>query len=222
MVVDLSVGWKMSDWNSRGECLFQKGLDSNNYVYVNIPKNASSWIKEQFNGKEHNYINNPIDATYVVALRDPVSRWISGAAQAFSGCPPDNPHFFLSIGFNAIFDHIVFDEHTAPQTMFLDKIDYNQTVWFNCDYFLTENWNSWANNKIVPMATEFKLYADSENLYNISALSRVKQVNAWQQQKIIDMLTNHLNTCPLHLRQLKEFYADDYKLIQSVKFYDPR
>ena len=222
MVVDLSVGWKMSDWTSRGTCLFQKGLDSNNYAYVNIPKNASSWIKEQFNGTEHNYINDPIDATYVVALRDPVSRWISGAAQAFSGCPPENPHFFLSIGFNAIFDHMVFDEHTAPQIMFLDKIDYNQTVWFNCDSFLNENWNDWANNRIIPMATESKLYADSENPYNISALSRVKQANAWQQQKIVDILTNHLNTCPLHLGQLKEFYADDYKLIQSVKFYDPK
>jgi hypothetical protein len=230
MVVDLSCGWKMSDWQDRGRSWLTYGKDNQNYSYINIPKCASTWMKDQFGGQEHNYINNPVECEYVVVLRDPVERWISGAAQAFVGCSPENPHFFLNLGFNAIFDHMVFDEHTAPQKMFLDQIDYNKTVWFDCNSNLIKNYQSWADDKIIS-ATQL-LYKDQANPYNISALSSANQfpgwydkstvVTGWTQQQIIDVLTNHLNTCPSHLRQLQEFYADDYQLRESVKFYAAR
>ena len=231
MIVDFSTGWKMSEWKHRGECLLRQNLDCN-YIYVNIPKNASSWAKIQFNGRPHNYISDPVDGQYVVILRDPVTRWISGAAQAFSGCSPQSPHFFLNIGFNAIFDHVVFDEHTAPQTMFLDEINHDRTVWFNCDSGITENWNSWiiANNLVQQLTISTRDV--NKNSYNISALAMPQSFyewpsgeslhTGWTQQQIIDTLTDHLNTCPIHLEQLKNFYKKDYELIQSIRFYDAR
>jgi hypothetical protein len=231
MIVDFSAGWQMSEWKYRGECFLQQNC-GNNYIYVNIPKNASSWAKIQFSGRPHNYISDPIDATFIVLLRDPVSRWISGAAQVFVGCSTENPNFFLNIGFNAIFDHIVFDEHTALQTMFLDKINYDQTVWFNCDSTLPKNWKSWASDRFDPV-TKRSEQDTNKNPYNISALGQANKfvewpdgtqqiVTGWTQQQIIDTLTDHLNTCPMHLEQLKNFYKKDYELIQSIRFYDAR
>ena len=228
----LSLGWKITDWNGRGKGIHHFGVNNKNYIYINIPKNASTWMKDKFNGNNINYIKDPIDdATYVVVLKDPIDRWISGAAQAFVGCSPENPHFFLNIGFNDIFDHIVFDEHTAPQTMFLDNIDHARTVWFNCDNFLSETWNHWAVDKIVPRK-QSKWHTDIYNPYNISALGKANQfpgwydksktVVGWTQQQIKDMLTEHLNTCPTHMAHLKEYYKIDYDLIESVKFYDAR
>jgi hypothetical protein len=231
MIVDFSTGWKMSEWKHRGECFLHQTL-GNNYTYINIPKNASSWMKKYFNGREYNYINNPIDSTFVVVLRDPISRWVSGAAQVFAGCSPESPHFFLNIGFNLIFDHIVFDEHTAPQTMFLDKINYDQTVWFNCDSTLTKNWKSWASDRLIAPGKR-SAQDTTTNPHNISALGQANKfvkwpdgtqqtVTGWTQQQIIDTLTDHLNTCPMHLEQLKNFYTKDYELIQSIRFYDAR
>jgi hypothetical protein len=241
VIVDFSTGWKPSDWKNRGACFLQQNC-GNNYIYVNIPKNASSWMKEKFNRREYNYINDPIDATFIVVLRDPVSRWISGAAQAFVGCSPQSPYFFLNIGFNAIFDHVVIDEHTAPQTMFLDEINHDRTVWFNCDPNLIKNWKSWSSKKIVPVPNRLSVWKQfsnrlklsaTKNPYNISALGKANKffewpdgtqqtVTGWTQQQIIDTLTDHLNTCPMHLEQLKNFYKKDYELIQSIRFYDAR
>jgi hypothetical protein len=72
----------------------------------------------------------------------------------------------------------------------------------------------------------------NKNSYNISALAMPQLFHewpsgeslhtGWTQQQIIDTLTDHLNTCPVHLEQLKNFYTKDYELIQSIRFYDAR
>jgi hypothetical protein len=233
MQIDLTDCWKVQDFSEQGRSILHMGIDARPYVYVNIPKNASSWLKAQIDGPYFNYITDSRpESIYVVALRDPIERWISGAAQSFVGCSPENPWFFLNLGFNAIFDHVVFDEHTAPQKLFLTNIDFDKVVWFNCDKNLDTNWNDWAKDKIIPRTSNTDWWAEPTNPYNISALGKAnffpaqhdesKNITGWTQQRIIDMLREHLNTCPEHVEQLKWYYRECYELIDSVKFYKAR
>jgi hypothetical protein len=235
MQIDLTDCWKVQDFGEQGRSILHMGIDARPYVYVNIPKNASSWLKTQIDGVLFNYINQHVaaDATYIVALRDPVERWLAGAAQSFVGCSPENEWFFLNLGFNAIFDHVVFDEHTAPQSTFLSKIDFKKVVWFKCSSNLETNWNHWAKDKIVPAVMHTGRWDNPDNPYNISSKGLVPEqfpsrkdntttVSGWSQRKIHTMLRKHLTACPDHLEQLKWYYRECYELIDSVKFYKAR
>jgi hypothetical protein len=237
MMVDLThmeQRWRAERASDHGRSILHMGVDNRPYVYVNIPKNASSWLKDQIDGTLFNYVTDSIpDSTYIIVLRDPIERWISGAAQSFIGCSTEDDYFFLNIGFNAIFDQILFDEHTAPQKAFLKDINFENVVWFRCDENLDTNWNNWAKDKITTATVHNGRWHNEDNPYNVSSKGltpnqfpsqqdKSKNVAGWTQQRITNVLREHLNTCPKHVEQLKWYYRKCYKLINSVKFYEAR
>ena len=65
-----------------GECM---SLPDNDLMYVNIPKNASSWTKPNlldWKWENYNYhTDNLYHKTAIIVLRDPVERWLSGIAE---------------------------------------------------------------------------------------------------------------------------------------------
>ena len=199
------------------------------FVYVNIPKNASCWLKENFGGYEYNFVTNSwigdvnsavtkkyalqAPKTYVVALRDPVQRWQSGFAQCWYGSDPAHPGFYRNQGWDSIFSQVVFDEHTAPQHVFLEGIDFANTVWFGCDQWLTVNFGQWL--KTYFHSTVRGLDQDPCNVYNVSARGPVHHTTGLSQQEIITEVAAVLDMHPEYVERLREFYQQDYALISN-------
>ena len=82
MLIDSGLG---ELWESRGHIQGQcmSHADSQ-YMYINIPKNASSWTKPNLldhSWEFYNYRTDNLDKQALVVLRDPVDRWISGIAE---------------------------------------------------------------------------------------------------------------------------------------------
>ena len=239
------VGWQIDNYVETGESWISYDKSGNSYVYINIPKNASSWMMHAFvrtlRGFDYNFITNKMSdptleyqqsdrnypvPTYIVILRDPVSRWLSGASQPFFNCEPDNPCFFMNYTNEQLFDQVVFDEHTAPQTLFLKHIDLSRGVFFDCNSDLKRNFAHWAQDKFD---IDLKMLDDRGS--NISANNQRKtfpsssgngEIVGWSQQEVINELQSRLDSNPQYVQRLKEFYANDYNLRESVNFYVSR
>jgi len=235
------TGWKLSDFKQNDTSWIQHDDKTNtNYIYINIPKNASSWMKNNFGGWFYNFrtnkfdqilppevedlLKNPNPPVYVIILRDPIERWLSGAAQAFFECSPDDPGFFMNYSNDLIFNTIVFDEHTAPQTIFLKDVDLSRVVWFDCTDDLTDQIVTWSQDKFAIDPKPTSHY--KENAYKISKLNIPQRLDInplnWTMIQCIDALKHRLFSDPKHVKKLKEFYKDDYALRESIKFYGTR
>ena len=247
------TGWQLSDFKQNETSWIRyDSITNTNYIYVNIPKNASSWMKNNFGGWFYNFrtnkfyqnvplsdseiesiLKNSKPPVYVIILRDPIDRWLSGAAQVFFECPPDDPEFFMNYSDNLIFNTVVFDEHTAPQTLFLKDIDLSRVVWFDCTDNLSDQLVEWSQNKFNINPKPASDY--DENVYKISKLNKLQHLDNtplrlnwtdnssnWTMMQCIDALKHRLFSKPEHVKKLKEFYKDDYTLRESVKFYGTR
>lgn len=189
------------------------------HCYINIPKNASSSLRETFKdtGWKHMHLgmNMAIDSTIVV-LRDPIERWISGIAQHITsnvlGENFGSTHYLEqdnTLVQRLIFDQIVFDDHTEQQTWFLEPFNLENAVFFYCNENLSKNLDHYFS----------KL---DTNFY----LSSKPHVNVSQQQFDNANLVEHFRKIVYnnneYRNQLQSFFVRDYDLIHSVKFYDPR
>jgi hypothetical protein len=233
-------GWQLSEFKQNTSSWVRYDyITKINYIYVNIPKNASSWMRNNFGGHSYNFRNNtlvnylpgdsehefilqnPTPPTYVLILRDPISRWLSGSAQAFFNCPPDSLDFFMNWSDELIFNTIAFDEHTAPQTMFLKDVDLSQVVWFDCTDNLADQLAEWSQGKfnITPIPASDYKYND----YKISKLDKpqgpLSNPLNWTPMQCIDALQHRLYSSLKHIEKVKNFYKTDYELRESVKFY---
>jgi len=254
MMNETWTGWQLSDFTQNDTSWIRHDKTTNtNYIYINIPKNASSWMKNNFGGWFYNFRTKQFNQTvlpdadpeiesilqnlkppvYIIILRDPIDRWLSGSAQVFFECPPNDPEFFMNYSDNLIFNTIVFDEHTAPQTMFLKNVDLSQAVWFDCTDNLTDQLVAWSQDKFNIDPKPASAY--EENVYKISKLNIpqrldniplrfnwIDNLSNWTMMQCIDALKHRLFSNPEHLKKLKEFYKDDYALRESVKFYGTR
>lgn len=188
--------------------------ESTDYAYIPIPKNASSYLKYFFEfgwdwKYNFNYYENS-NKKFLVLLRDPVSRWLAGVVEYFYR---EHPNMVIKgeTFLNFIFERIVFDEHNFPQVNFLHGLESEKLIIFkfddnidsNIEKFVTSSFNdpSWSTRKLT-------LIFDK----NESAQVKIKKTN-------IDILKLHLKTNPKYLHALKEFYKEDYNLINSVNYY---
>lgn len=205
-------------------------------IYVNIPKNASSWAKHHTTGHLFNYhtktFYQDIDASgwtehlnhdqYVVILREPINRWITGLAHYLQGWDPTAPLHINNVDWNMIFDTVVFDSHTHPQSDFIKGIDHSKIIWLRCDDNLAKNFG-----KIVEQftGTPCKLTTqdqDPANVFNVT-----KKINPTvtelftteSKQNIVDRINEKISSDPKYLNRLHSYYQEDYDLFNSVKFY---
>jgi len=178
-----------------GECWVNRDHD---VAYVNIPKNASSFIKGCLMGSKSNWVyhDHLIKANrYLVALRDPIERWVSGMAE----------YEFNSKQTNIDYQQIILDDHTETQDYFIQDIVIDKTDFIMVNENLRKNLKRWFN--------EFGYIIDIDNItqYNAS-LNTEKQQLKNKYQAIVD-------SSPDFVLKLKQYYANDYKLINSVKYY---
>ena len=229
-----------SDQHPMGDSMQLPLPDGGNLVYVQIPKNASCWVKYylgQLKAVSHNYYDQGFDVAIdqaLVVLRDPVERWISGMAQVLTGFDPSHLMNVNNVDWDQITCSVFRNNHTQPQHEFIANLPHNRTVWFYCDSSLQDKFIHFLkqynfNPTILP--TE----QDTENKFNVSKRTPSKIIRHGEpggviggdwtmppQQDIVDQIRQVLDQHPEYVERLKNLYREDYNLIDSVTYYDPR
>ena len=107
------------------------------YAWINIPKNASSFIQKALDDNKWNdvpddLINSIAESPNIkklVVLRDPVERWISG----FAECWADHDNILDLLDSNTFYDTVqknpVYDDHTEYQHRFIGKAQNLQYIY---------------------------------------------------------------------------------------------
>lgn len=108
----------------------------NKKFYINIPKNASSFMRDYLS--KSNWTSTTIGREgtqwdeveeLIIVLRDPVERWISGISQFIKGniLESQNPEDFIN-SYNIFLERLIFstlnifDDHVWPQVCYFDNL----------------------------------------------------------------------------------------------------
>ena len=185
-----------------GQCMSGPDID---LMYINIPKNASTWIKsvlENLNWEYYNYHTDHLNKPSIVVLKDPIERWLSGISEYMYLYHSNIDITNLSESFfDIIFDRISFDDHTEKQILFLENVDLNTCTFFHS--------NNTLKNKIGQFLNQdFNNYPDKHVTKDDPARSKFRE-----------LFLHALNNNSKYKHQLESYYETDYNLINSVKFY---
>ena len=192
-----------------GECMSKSDTD---LMYIHIPKNASSWTKPNLQDWKWEFYNYHTDNLYhkhaIIVLRDPIERWLSGIAEYFylrHRCYQDD---YITPGmFDLIFDRVAFDDHTEKQILFIENLNLNNSTFFYCDSGYREKFSKFLESYGMPNRYTFYEY----QYQTIDNAFKTK----WKR-----IFTNIINEIPEYQKKLEWYFAADYRLIQSVKFYE--
>ena len=181
-------------------------------MYVNIPKNASSWTKPNLLDWKWEMYNYHIDLQLkkkkaIIVLRDPLERWVSGVAEYLYLHHYDlntwelNHHMI-----NLIFDRLVFDDHTERQINFLHGLDRDNCIFFKCDDQYRKNFSDFLNENNMP--NEYYKY----DLQHVSANSPIRNEfkNLFHQQ-----IEKHSK----YREAVEWYFKKDYDLYFNVEYY---
>jgi len=201
-------------WEPRGHtfgtCMTKPNA---NFMYVNIPKNASSWTKPNLidlGFEFYNYHFDKLDKHVMVVLRDPVDRWLSGICEYFTLY-----HRYININeFNNAFyelllDQVTFDDHTEKQVYFIEGIDTKRATFFLCDSTYRTAFTEFLFHQGFPVDySRYDYQHTTENRKdNDDARSKFKKIFA-------PILDN-----PKYVQHIKNHFKLDYELINTVNFY---
>jgi hypothetical protein len=188
----------MDRWAHLGHTLGECWNDKDKSItFVHIPKNASSFIKGCLLGtKKFTHSNSLITADkYLITLRDPVERWISGITQFMT--VPTNQHLTL----RDLVDTVTVDDHTELQTYFLEGIDLDCCSFLWVDRNLRNNVKQWA--------------IDNGYQIDVDSVPDINKGDQLAKDRFAAMVDGNSQ---IKLK-LAERYANDYELINRVKFY---
>ena len=179
-------------------------------VYVNIPKNATNWVKlrlESINWTYCNYIERGfVDNTFLVVLREPIDRWIAGIAEYFVQYHP-HIKIFTSDMLDIIFDRIALDDHTERQCYFLNDLPFDRAVFFDCTDQLKYNFSDYFTQLGIT------------NDFNTHKPFYATDIHA-PQHYYKTVFSEYVYNNPKYLEKLKNYFLPDFQLIEQVKFYE--
>jgi hypothetical protein len=201
----------LNQWQHKGhcygECMTHPGSD---LMYIHIPKNASSWTKtnlQEWGWEFYNYRTDNLDKSAMVVLRDPVDRWLSGIAEYLTLYHPSLHNHEISSGFlDLVFDRITFDDHTDLQVKFVEGLDTERCTFFWCDKTYKEKFSKFLNAH--DMSNGYFKYEDQHVSENSPERLHWKT-----------LFGHHLENSK-YCDAVKNYFREDYKLIDQVKFYD--
>lgn len=181
-------------------------------MYVHIPKNASSWTKpnlQDWGWEFYNYHTDKIRKHAIIVLRDPVDRWLSGIGEYLTLYHPEfNNGEWTKYTFDLVFDRVCFDDHTEKQVKFIHGLDTDNCTFFMFGPDYRANFSRFLTDYNMPnkySKYEYQHVSDNEpTRKNFKELFRAQL----QDSK--------------YLNRVKDYFADDYKLIEQVKFYGTR
>jgi hypothetical protein len=146
----------------------------------------------------------------ICILRDPVERWVSGFTTYVS-------LWILSAGYNSeqfiasynrliekfIFDIVVFDDHTMPQTFFINNIPNNVTK-----HYVWANNNTLINSISTITGSSLNVNAGT-NDNNKDSSANTGRINKFIKSRMTPNL----------ISKIREMYKEDYNLINSVNIH---
>jgi hypothetical protein len=193
---DVKLASNLNKWShlghDQGECWHDADA---NITFVHIPKNASSFLKGCIiaTGK-FVYSKEFVPAKkYLIVLRDPLERWISGISQFFiTNSLPDQ--------MSEIFDIITYDDHTDLQSYFISQVNLDTSDIFYMDKNLRSNMQDWIDRH------DYSIY-----MPNIPDLNPGNTELKTQFESVLQM---H----PEYAQKVRDFFKQDYDLIRKVKF----
>jgi hypothetical protein len=218
MIVDKELlhSWSVPG-HTFGQCL---ALAHPELVYVNVPKNASTWTKAQLatlGAKEDNYfINSDLNKkSMLVVLRDPVERWVSGISWYMS---KQHPELINRCEINSevrsavllmVERQIIFDSHTTPQLSFLQGIDFSNTTFMR----VKSNNDEYRET----FSKFFKKELGIDNLFNRMPPQHITADNLLQY-RWTTMFQSALNDGVF--ANLHKYFDADIELFSTTKFYE--
>lgn len=181
-----------------------------NLMYVQIPKNASSWTKpnlKDLGWTDYNYhYNNMYKKHALVVMRDPVERWLSGICEYFALYHETiDTNEFNKTFYDLLMEQIVFDDHTEQQHYFIEGLSLNNITFFLCDKDYRVHFGSFLKNQ--GFDNKYHKYEFQHTTANSLLRSKFK--------KIFEPLLLESK----YLNKIKDFYKKDYELMNSVQFY---
>jgi hypothetical protein len=185
-------------------------------VYVQIPKNASCWIKKHFNGPsvDFNYYNgfDPAQHQVLVVLRDPFNRWISGFSQMISGDEPRSKMHVDNLCYDEIFEIVEYDNHTQKQVDFIANLPHENITWFKFEDDVIGNFIDYMSKYNLTIVPDTDGDDVESNLFNRTSLVSYRQNISTKIKKILD-------ENPKYQQQIQDYYDQDYQLYNSVPYY---
>ena len=210
-----------------------------NYIFIPIPKNASSYTKRIWKlqcgmttNVPDNFITNPIQLSKkkIVVLREPYERYISGLleylyrAQIFGQISCDQ------VDFDDLFKTFAFDEHTSLQVQFLEGIDTDTCIFlkfgssYSNDLMHLIQDKLHRNQKFQFPGEEFtgRRYDETSSAPEKVAILNNETSSAPEKVAMLDKLTEYLDNHEEVVLSLKEYLIPDYNLFNNVQFYNNR
>ena len=108
-----------------------------------------------------------------------------------------------------IFDRITFDDHTEKQVKFLHALFTDNCTFMLCDENYRANFSSFVSKKLG----DNKYY--NYTYQHVSELCPIRS-------KFKRIFKKLLETNPKYLESVKNYYQEDYDLINNVEFYGAR
>ena len=217
-------------WSYKGHQLNEYFVSPDyRWAYVNIPKNSSTSVKnaltsigwEIFTSTEIKY-QLRVNPNYLVALREPKKRWVSGIAEYLTMYHGNtisdlNCEYGLEcltllgqrLGIGLIFDRFCFDDHTDLQCSFLEGIPFNRSKYLRVDSNLGKNLNGFLKEQGYP-----EVELGNENSAEFGTADHLE--TKLQLQNLINLVIN--KSPDLRGRALDEYLWPDYAFIDLIKF----
>jgi len=192
------------------------------YVWINIPKNASSFIQKVLDDNQwitpaNDLVDNILAMDSIkkmCVLRDPVDRWISGLAECFCFIDVQNIHELLNLDsfWDTLLKNPVYDDHTEYQHRFVSIATNVKYIYLNSDNVTDPNrfyrdLTGWI--RMTGGKSNFQHWKERTNpsTNNANKLS----IN----NKIRDILKQH----PHRKKNITELHQQDYQLLDRLTRY---
>lgn len=193
---------------------FCKTSNNSDYIFVPIPKNASSHTEVILQNQcdmwaEDNFILNKrlSSKKKIVVLREPYSRYISGLVEYLYRAKIK----YDDLDFNDLLKTFMFDEHTLLQIQFLKDIDTDDCIFLKLGNTYSVDLSHLIHHKL----RIDQKFVGKELKYN-------KTVDIPKKIAMLHKLTEYLDNHEKAMLSLKEYLAPDYNLFYNVKFYNNR
>jgi hypothetical protein len=200
--------------------LYSKLINRTLYSYIPIPKNAHTWTTELLATNLH----FTKDLTHgkifqfqkvIIVLRDPIERWIAGAAQCLSTYDPDvcrefvsNDHFM-----KLICDIGRIDGHTNLQIDALRSLSIKQCIFFKCDSTLEP-----TMHHFIKTISNQDLVVSCDNYHRVEDSNESKQL-------VYQALTERLQDRD-YVERVTKYVFPDIKFLEYITennlWYDAR
>lgn len=194
-------------------------------AYVPIHKNAHTWAVEFFSV---NYgferitdltIDRQNALRYVVFLRDPITRWYSGAAQYLTdnfwkGVWHDEGATIDEKLIITMLSAVRVDAHTDLQRNYISDLNIMDVYFFNTDESMFYyKFTKWLNT----VGTNFKLEKIDNGSDNHTLIERNNTTSESRlKTKLVKILKDYVDNNPKYLINLKNYYLPDYQLLEYM------